>query len=96
MKDRVNELDLIIFRAHNGGVLEFSGIVILMDDEVYCIFDRSESFDDLLMVKGDILFYALFHCLCILFEQDSAIQLFLIGRRIVLLIAIFDTSNADQ
>lgn len=79
MKDRVDEFDLIILRAYNRGILQFSRIIILMYDEVYCTSDGSEGFNDLLMGKGDILFYTLFHCFCILFEQDSAILLFLIG-----------------
>lgn len=95
MKDRINEFDLIILYAYNGGVLQFSRIIVLMYDEVYCIFDGDEGLDDLLMGEGDIFFYTLFHCFRILFEEDTAIQSFLIERRLVLLMAIFDTSNTD-
>jgi hypothetical protein len=66
-----------------------------MDEEVYCISDGREGFDDLLMVEGDILFYTLFHCFCILLEQDSAAQLFLMGGRLILLIAVFDAFDVD-
>lgn len=89
MEYGINKLYLIILGAHNGTVFELSGVIVLMNHKVYCIFYGRKGLYDLLMGKGDILFYTLFHCLRIFFKQNPTAKCLAIVVRLIVLLSIF-------